>query len=145
MGPRAELLVAAHISGMVLATARSCLHHAICHVLGATFGVAHGDVNSVILPHAVQFNAPSAVKELTAAANHLGIAGTASDATEALVDWLRALQQATGVPTRLRDLGITQDVLPAVARRTTRERGLAYNPRLVTGAGQIESILLAAW
>jgi alcohol dehydrogenase len=145
MGPRAELLVAAHISGMVLATARSCLHHAICHVLGATFGVAHGDVNSVILPHAVQFNAPSAVKELTAAANHLGIAGTASDATEALVDWLRALQQATGVPTRLRDLGITQDVLPAVARRTTRERGLAYNPRLATDAGQIESILLAAW
>ena len=55
---RAELLLAAHISGMVLATARSCLHHAICHVLGATFGVAHGAVNSVILPHAVMAALP---------------------------------------------------------------------------------------
>lgn len=145
MDARAELLLAAHISGMVLATARSCLHHAICHVLGASFGVAHGDVNSVILPHAVQFNAPFAVKELTAAARHLGIAGTASDATGVFVAWIRMLQQATGVPSRLRDLGIARDALAAVAQKTMHERGLAYNPGLVTAAQQIESILLAAW
>lgn len=145
MQARAELLLAAHISGMVLATARSCLHHAICHVLGATFGVAHGEVNSVILPHAVQFNAPFAAKELAAAANQLGIVGTASDVGERFVEWIRRLQQVTAVPTRLRDLGIPQDALPAVAQKTMHERGLAYNPRPVTDASQIEPILMAAW
>ncbi len=142
---RAELLLAAHISGMVLACARSCLHHAICHVLGATFGVAHGAVNSVMLPHAVRFNAPFAARELTAAAHRLGIAGGSEGGTDALVNWICSIQQCTGVPTRLRDLGIARDALSAVAGKTMHERGLAYNPRPVSSATEIESILVAAW
>jgi alcohol dehydrogenase class IV len=142
---RAELLLAAHISGMVLATARSCLHHAVCHVLGVTFGVAHGAVNSVILPHAVRFNAPFAVAELTAAADRLGIAGSSGEATTALVDWIRSIQQCTDVPTRLRDLGIDRGALRAVAEKTVHERGLAYNPRPVSDPSEIESILMTAW
>ncbi len=145
MGPRAELLLAAHVSGMVLASARSCLHHAICHVLGATFGVAHGAVNSVILPHAVRFNGPFAAKELTTAARRLGIAGASDDATEAFVNWIVSIRRSTDAPTRLRDLGIDRDALQAVAIRTMHERGLAYNPRPVSDPAEIESILLAAW
>jgi alcohol dehydrogenase class IV len=142
---RAELLLAAHVSGMVLASARSCLHHAICHVLGASFDVPHGAVNSVILPHAVRFNAPHAREELTTAARQLGIDGGVADASDALVDWIRSLQETTGVPSRLRDLGIDRDVLRAVAEKTLHERGLAYNPRPVTDAADIETILLAAY
>jgi alcohol dehydrogenase class IV len=142
---RAELLLAAHLSGMVLATARSCLHHAICHVLGATYNVPHGAVNSVILPHAVRFNAPFAAHELARAAQQLGLAGTPGDEAEALVNWICSLQQITGVPSRLRDLGIDRGGLRAVAIKTSRERGLAYNPRPVVDPAEIESILLAAW
>jgi len=143
---RAELLLAAHISGMVLASARSCLHHAICHVLGATFGVAHGAVNSVILPHAVQFNAPFAARELAAAARRLGMAGGSDDeGAAAFIHWIRDVQQSTGVPSRLRDLGIARDGLKAAAEKTMHERGLAYNPRPVSESAEIESILMAAW
>lgn len=138
---RAELLLAAHVSGMVLASARSCLHHAICHILGASFGVGHGEVNSVILPHAVAFNASHADDELGAAARQLGLDGGSA----ALVSRLHELQHATGVPTRLRDLGIPADALPDVARKVLHERGLAYNPRLVRHASEIEAILTAAW
>jgi alcohol dehydrogenase len=142
---RAQLLLAAHISGMVLATARSCLHHAICHVLGATYNVAHGDANAVILPHAVRFNAPSAVDELTAAAHRLELDCASGEAGEALVAWLHSLQRATGVPSRLRDLGIARDGLREIAVKTAHERGLAYNPRTVRDPAEIESILTAAW
>lgn len=142
---RAELLLAAHISGMVLATARSCLHHAICHVLGATYGVPHGAVNAVILPHAVQFNAPSVIGELTAAARCLGIAGSASDASAELIAWIRSLQRNIGVPTKLRELGIDRDTLKSTAEKVMHERGLAYNPRPVTDVAEIESILMSAW
>jgi alcohol dehydrogenase class IV len=61
------------------------------------------------------------------------------------VRWLQDLQQAIGVPSRLRDLGIPQDQLAAVAEKTLHERGLAYNPRSVQNAQELEAILLAAW
>lgn len=142
---RANLLLAAHVSGMVLASARSCLHHALCHVMGGTFGVAHGDVNSAMLPHALRFNAAAAAHELAPVAARLGLPGQPADAANQLVRWLQDLQQATGVPTRLRDLGIPQDQLAAVAEKTLHERGLAYNPRSVQNAQELEAILLAAW
>lgn len=142
---RAELLLAAHISGMVLATARSCLHHAICHVVGATSGAAHGAVNSAVLPHAVRFNAPFAENLLAEVAQRLGLAFVSGHAGEALAGWIEELQRVTGVPSRLRDLGIVHDGLHALAGKVMHERGLAYNPRPVAGAGELESILAAAW
>jgi alcohol dehydrogenase class IV len=57
---RAALLYAAHLSGLVLVNARTCLHHAICHAIGSVTGVGHGDANAVMLPHAVAFNADAA-------------------------------------------------------------------------------------
>ena len=142
---RANLLLAAHISGMVLASARSCVHHALCHVMGATFGVAHGDVNSVVLPHALRFNAAAAGRELAPAAARLGLPGQPAEAANQLVDWLHELQHAIGVPSRLRDLGIARDQLADIAQKTMHERGLAYNPRNVSNAGELEALLLAAW
>lgn len=142
---RGNLLLAAHVSGMVLASARSCLHHALCHVMGATFGVAHGDVNSVVLPHALRFNAPAAAAELAPAAARLGLPVDPSGAAESLVVWLQNLQCATGVPSRLRDLGIPRHQLAGVADKTLHERGLAYNPRRVNNAQELEALLQAAW
>jgi alcohol dehydrogenase class IV len=45
----------------------------------------------------------------------------------------------------LRDLGVPREQLAGVAEKTLHERGLAYNPRSVNNAGELEAILLAAW
>lgn len=50
-----------------------------------------------------------------------------------------------GIRTRLRDLGIPQDQLADIAEKTLHEHGLAYNPRSVQNAQELEAILLAAW
>lgn len=123
---RAELLAAAHLGGLVLLNARTCLHHAICHAIGAVTGAAHGDANSVMLPHVAAFNYAAVPAEVP-------------------VQRLRELQSALGVPTRLRDIGVPQDALPTVARKTMGERGLYFNPRPVRDAGEIEALLQAAW
>jgi len=136
-----DLLVAAHMAGMVLASARSCLHHALCHVLGAACGVAHGAVNAVMLPHALRYNLPAARGPLAALAS----AWSAGDTPEAAIDQVVALQAELRVPRRLRDLGIARERLPGVAARTLRERGLACNPRRVGGAAELETLLDAAW
>ncbi|MBO1110363.1 iron-containing alcohol dehydrogenase family protein [Bordetella petrii] len=138
---RGELLGAAHVAGMVLASARSCLHHALCHVLGASSGAAHGALNAVMLPHALRYNLPAAREPLAA----LAAAWSAGAQAEAAIGQVAALQAELRVPRRLRDLGIARGLLPQVARRALRERGLACNPRQVGGADELEALLDAAW
>ena len=134
---RADLLYAAHLSGLVLLNARTCLHHAVCHAIGSVTGVGHGDANAVMLPHAVAFNAPAAAPALARAAAALG--------TTDLVEGLRALQAAIGVPTRLRDIGVPAESLDRIAAKTLRERGLYYNPRPVADASEVRALLQAAF
>lgn len=138
---RGQLLYAAHLSGQVLLNARTCLHHAICHAIGAVTGVGHGDANAVMLPYAVAFNAEAAAMVLARAAAALDTDAEAS----ALVPALRALQSAAGVPTRLRDIGVPAAALERIAAKTMRERGLHYNPRPVSGAHEVRALLDAAF
>ncbi len=138
---RGELLAAAHLSGQVLLNARTCLHHAICHALGAGTGIGHGDANAVLLPEAIAFNAAAAAVELGAAAQAIGLPARA----DALIAALRSLQAALGVPTRLRDLGVQRAQLAPVAAHVMHERGLFFNPRPVAHAGEIEQLLGRVW
>lgn len=138
---RAALLYAAHLSGLVLVNARTCLHHAICHAIGSVTGVGHGDANAVMLPHAVAFNAEAAAEPLARAARVLD----AGDSAEGLVGALRRLQAAIGVPTRLRDIGVPREALRRIATKTMRERGLYYNPRPVGDEREIQALLDAAY
>jgi alcohol dehydrogenase class IV len=123
---RASLMAAAHLSGLVLVNSRTCLHHAICHAIGAVTGASHGDANSVILPHAMSFNYQLAPESLP-------------------VPRVRELQTALGVPTRLRDIGVPREALPGVAKKVMGERGLYFNPRRVQHPDEIEALLQAAW
>jgi alcohol dehydrogenase len=142
---RAALLSAAWLSGLVLANARSCLHHAICHALGASTGIAHGDANAVMLPHVLAFNAGAAAEEMAAAARAIADARGGRDRSGSLASLVRDLAESIGVPTRLRDLGVRRDSLAAVAAATLSERGLMFNPRPVAGANEVEALLDAAW
>ena len=141
---RAELLYAAHLSGLVLVNARTCLHHAICHAIGSVTGVGHGDANSVLLPVVIGFNRPAVDDALDRAARAWPGLGPAADAS-ALVPALQALQAQLGVPTRLRDIGVARDALPRIAAKTMGERGLYYNPRPVAAAQEIQALLEQAF
>lgn len=123
---RASLLAAAHLSGLVLVNSRTCLHHAICHAIGAVTGVSHGESNSVMLPHAMAFNYQTVPESLPVAR-------------------VRELQAELGVPTRLRDIGVRRESLGTVAKKVMGERGLYFNPRQVQHPGEIEALLQAAW
>jgi alcohol dehydrogenase len=99
----------------------------------------------VILPHALRFNAPAVPDAMQSMAQALNLSTQAATPTEAVLYWLLDLQRATGVPTRLRDLGVAQASLRGVAEHELHERGLAYNPRVVTSAQEMQDLLMAAW
>src|SRR5262245_17381469 len=95
---RGTLLYGAYLSGVALGTTSSGLHHKLCHVLGGRFNLVHADAHSVILPHAIAFNAPALPDEMARLADALGAPG--ADPAGALWD----LAVARNVPSRLADL-----------------------------------------
>ena len=129
MDARGDLLYGAALSGMALGATAAGLHHKICHVLGGRFDLVHADAHSVILPHALAFNAPVLPTEMARLAEALGVPG--HDPAGALWD----LAVASNVPTRLADLegrdGLLQrDDLPGAADVAATE--ITVNPRPVT-------------
>ena len=84
---RSQLLYGAYLSGVALGTTSAGLHHKICHVLGGTFNLVHADAHSVVLPHAVAFNAPVLPDEMARLADALGAPG--DDPAGALWDLAR--------------------------------------------------------
>lgn len=139
---RRLILLAGHLSGLVLSMARTCLHHAICHVIGARHGVGHGAVNTVILPHALSFNHSVVKADLAPALAVLNQESGTNYNTAA--DWTAAMIARAGMPATLSELGVAEADLPAIARQTMTERGLALNPRPVDTPDDVLSILRQA-
>jgi maleylacetate reductase len=133
---RGDLLYGAYLSGVSLGSTAAGFHHKICHVLGGMFDLVHADAHSVVLPHAVAFNAPAIPAEAARLAESLGAPG--GDPAAALWD----LAIASNVPTRLADLKgrdgpLRRDDLAAVAEQVAADvAALAPpgNPRPVSAA-----------
>ena len=131
---RAEALYGAYLAGAALAVAGMALHHRICHVLGGTYGLVHGDVNAVILPHAVAFNQEGAPQAIARVARALGVENAASG--------LFDLAAEIGAPTSLAELGMAQGDLEEAARRSVDPP--PWNPRAVE-VDDVAKLLLDAY
>lgn len=123
---RSDLFYGAYLSGIALGATSAAFHHKICHVLGGTFDLVHADAHSVVLPHALAFNAPALPAEMARLATALGVPG--DDPARALWD----LAVRSDVPTRLADLRgsagpLRRADLAEAARRVVAER--VDNPR----------------
>ena len=100
LGARSDLLYGAYLAGVSLGTTSTGLHHKLCHVLGGMFNLVHADTHSVVLPHAVAFNAPALPVEMDRLAGALSV--EPGDEAGALWD----LAVASHVPTSLAELGL---------------------------------------
>ncbi|MCW2912140.1 MAG: alcohol dehydrogenase [Actinomycetia bacterium] len=131
---RSELLYAAWLAGTCLASVGMGLHHKLCHTLGGAFNLRHAETHTVVLPHAMAYNAPAATEVMRRIAEALGVA----DAPSGVFDLIASL----GGPTSLRALGLAEADLPEVARLAT---ATPYpNPREPSAEG-VEALLRDAW
>jgi alcohol dehydrogenase class IV len=131
---RTGLLEGAMHAGAAMA-AGTGVGHAMAQALGGRFGIPHGAMNAVCLPGALRFNAEVAASAI----EHFGEAMGGGDAV-ARVEELAAL----GGFGRLRDFGIPEDELPAVATLAAARHGALANPRPAP-AEAIEQILRELW
>ncbi|RYY95877.1 MAG: maleylacetate reductase, partial [Comamonadaceae bacterium] len=57
---RGDALYGAWLCGTVLGNVGMALHHKLCHTLGGSFGLPHAETHTIVLPHALAYNAAAA-------------------------------------------------------------------------------------
>jgi maleylacetate reductase len=148
LGARTEMLGGAHLAGTALAGVKMGLHHGLCHVLGGSYGVPHGIANAIVLPQAMRFNLDATAPALARLGAALGIerAGRGDEAlAAATVEWIGELIERLGLPRRLREAGVGEAELPALAQLAFANPTVRSNPKPVADASQLEEVLRAAW
>lgn len=95
---RSDALYGAWLCGTVLGNVGMALHHKLCHTLGGSFNLPHADTHTIVLPHALAYNAAAAPQAMQAIAQAL----QGRSAAQAVFD----LAQNNGAPVALRDIGM---------------------------------------
>ena len=145
---RTEMLLGAHLAGLSLASVSMGLHHGICHVLGGSANIPHGIANSIMLPHAIRFNADATAPKLLPAAQVMNIPETGTNSKgviEALALHIYELIGQMHLPQRLRDAGVSESDIPQLAKMAFQNRTVQNNPVPITDVSQLEKLLSAAW
>ncbi|MFN0160213.1 MAG: maleylacetate reductase [Burkholderiales bacterium] len=104
---RAQCLYGAWLCGTALNATSMALHHKLCHTLGGSFNLPHADTHTIVLPHAVAYNASGTPQAMARIAKALGVA----DAARGLL----ALEHSLGTPTALKDIGMPESGLDRAA------------------------------
>ncbi|MEL4378376.1 iron-containing alcohol dehydrogenase [Brucella cytisi] len=135
---RAAMLLGSLLAGQAFANSPVAAVHALAYPIGGHFHVPHGLSNALVLTHVLRFNLPEAghvYAEIAADVfPELG-AVSAQKRAEAFVEKLAELSRELGVPQTLREVNITEDDLPLLARDAMKQtRLLVNNPRKVTEA-----------
>lgn len=137
LAAREACLLGAMMAGQAFANAPVAAVHALAYPLGGHFHIPHGLSNSLVLPEVLRFNAPVAAPLYAELAPILSDQPftDASGGAEALIAALEALIVAAGLPVRLRDAGVSEDSLEALAADAMlQQRLLVNNPREVSEA-----------
>ncbi|ARP73376.1 bifunctional acetaldehyde-CoA/alcohol dehydrogenase [Streptomyces pluripotens] len=146
---REKIHNAATIAGMAFGNAFLGIVHAMAHTLGATFHIAHGRTNAVLLPHVIRYNgtvptkltawpkyenyrAPERFQEI---AGVLGLpASTPHEGVESLALAVERLRDAVGIEASFQALGVEEraflDALPQQALNAYEDQCAPANPRM---------------
>ena len=133
---RGGTLLGAMLAGQAFANAPVAAVHALAYPLGGIYHMAHGLSNALMLPYVMRFNVSAAQRQYAQLARVLNPELAERTETEQALGFIEYMEQfckALGITKRLRDYGIDQQDLPALAQGTMLQtRLLMNNPRTVT-------------
>ncbi|WP_405638878.1 bifunctional acetaldehyde-CoA/alcohol dehydrogenase [Streptomyces sp. NBC_00019] len=146
---REKMHNAGTIAGMAFGNAFLGIVHAMSHTLGATFHIAHGRTNAVLLPHVIRYNgtvptkltgwpkyesyrAPERFQDI---ARTLGLpAATPAQGVESLASAVERLRAAVDIEPSFQALGVDEQsyltALPQQALNAYEDQCAPANPRM---------------
>ena len=138
---RSEMLMAAMEGGLTFQKGLGAVH-ALSHPLGGLPGrrLHHGTLNAIFMPHVLRFNAAACPEKMRRMGEVIGVAGNG----KALAGAFASVVTQIGLPTRLRDMGVTWPELQSVVPAALRDHSSATNPRPMN-AGDVERLFRAAY
>ena len=122
---RSQALYGAWLCGTVLGSVGMALHHKLCHTLGGSFNLSHAETHTIVLPHALAYNALAAPKAM----HRISRALRATSAAQAVFD----LAAVNGAPVALRDIGMKAEDLDRACDLALQNQ--YPNPRPLERAG----------
>ena len=114
--------------------------HGMSHPLGGLRDpvLHHGTLNAVILPAVLRFNAGHVGDKYGRLAGAMGLPAGAD-----LAGAIEALNRRLGLPANLREMGVTDDIIPRMVEGAVADHSTASNPRPVDAA-DYEALFAAA-
>ena len=95
--------------------------HSLAHPLSSDCGMHHGTANAVMLPFVLEFNRPAVAGRLAELAAQFGGGDIVAE--------VRDLNRRVGIAPRLRDYGVAEAQLPALADKAIQDGCHQLNPR----------------
>lgn len=128
---REHMAHAALVSGMALANSGLGMAHGVAAALGVHARVPHGVACALLLPVALRVNLPVCADDLGGLARLVDERYAAlqpAEAAQALARDVALLAQRVGIPSRLSQVGVSADQIPAIVR-DSRGSSMSGNPR----------------
>ena len=137
---RLAMANAALLAGIAFSNSLVGVVHSLAHACGGVAHVPHGVANSVLLPYGMENNLDKVGGIIAELAPILGadVAAGASEreraeaAIQAVRDLGTRLHEFCGAPTRLRDAGVKEEQLEAIAKTAINDGAVTYNPEEVS-------------
>lgn len=143
--PRLRLMVGALLCGQGSDYVGGGLAQALSHAAGPRSSSSNGVVEALLLPYTMRYNEPVCGPRLPRIATALGAVPELSAAAEqGAVAAVAAFLTGVGVPERLRDVGITQELLPELVSHAMDDWALTRVPR-PAGDTDLTQLLQEAW
>jgi alcohol dehydrogenase len=134
LAARAEMQIGAHFAGMAIEAAMLGVCHSCANPLTAHYGLTHGVAIGLMLPSVIRYNAPAAGP----------LYAQLCDSAETLANRVGRMVRAAGLPTSLKDAGVSESILGLLAHEANEQWTARFNPRPVTEV-DILGIYRAAW
>ena len=139
---------AQYIAGMGFSNVGLGIVHSMAHPLGAFYDTPHGVANALLLPYVMEYNAESPAR-----AKYLGIAKamgvdttgmSVDEGVAAAIQAVRDLSVSIRIPQRLREIGVKEEDIPALAVAAFNDVCTGGNPR-PTSVEEIEKLYHIAY
>lgn len=135
---REKALHGAWLCGTCLGSVSMSLHHKLCHVLGGSFNLPHSETHTIVLPHALSYNAPAIPEAMEKISSVLLPPGSDGDAIKGLNLLLAKLKVKRG----LRDFGMREQDVEKAAEIAVADP--YSNPRKVE-IGPVKELIRRCW
>ena len=130
---REDMALGQYVAGMGFSNVGLGIVHGMAHPLGAFYDTPHGIANAVILPYVMEYNAPATGEKYKEIARVMGVEGvdsmTQEEYRKAAIDAVKKLSEDVGIPKTLKEIGVKEEDLKALAESAMADACTPGNPR----------------